>query len=162
MPQGDEEAGKVEEALRDGNQAVVADLDAAEVLQPGVGAFDFPAFAESAQLAFVFETAKTVVAAVGSDQPSSFCLPLDKTQKRPGGVGGPARDRIDPHSGIDRRCASRRSRRGHFCVRKRDRPEVHHGRPSIHRCTLRPRAQRRSSDGWAAEGTLQAAEAVPL
>jgi len=32
MPQGDEDAGEVEEALKDGNQAVVADLDAAEVL----------------------------------------------------------------------------------------------------------------------------------
>jgi len=58
----------VEEALKEGNQAVVADLDASEVLQPGVGAFDFPAFAVSAQLAFVFEAAMTVVAAVGSDQ----------------------------------------------------------------------------------------------
>jgi len=54
--------------LKDGNQAVVADLDASEILQPGVGAFDFPAFAVSAQLAFVFEAAMTVVAAVGSDQ----------------------------------------------------------------------------------------------
>ncbi len=68
MPQGDEEAGEVEESLKDSNQAVVADLDASEVLQPGVGAFDFPAFAVSAQLAFVFEAAMTVVAAVGSDQ----------------------------------------------------------------------------------------------
>ena len=51
MPQGDEEGGEVEGALKDGNQAVVADLDASEILQPGVGAFDFPAFAVSAQLA---------------------------------------------------------------------------------------------------------------
>jgi len=58
----------VEGALKDGNQAVVADLDASEILEPGVGAFDFPAFAVSAQLAFVFEAAMTVVAAVGSDQ----------------------------------------------------------------------------------------------
>jgi hypothetical protein len=43
MPQGDEEAGELEEALKDGIPTVVADLDAAEVLQPGVGAFDFPA-----------------------------------------------------------------------------------------------------------------------
>jgi hypothetical protein len=61
----------VEEALKDGNQVVVADLDASEVLQPGVGAFDFPAFAVSAQLALVFEAAMTVVAAVGSDQLSA-------------------------------------------------------------------------------------------
>jgi hypothetical protein len=32
MPQGDEDAGEVEGALKDGNQAVVANLDAAEVL----------------------------------------------------------------------------------------------------------------------------------
>ena len=57
MPQGDEEGGEVEGALKDGNQAVVADLDASEILEPGVGAFDFPAFAVSAQLAFVFEAA---------------------------------------------------------------------------------------------------------
>ena len=38
-----------------------------------VGAFDFPAFAVSAQLASVFEAAMTVVAAVGSDQ---FCAAL--------------------------------------------------------------------------------------
>jgi hypothetical protein len=64
MPQGDEDAGEVEDALKDGNQAVVANLVAAEVLQPRVGAFDFPAFAVSAQLAFVFKAAMTVVAAV--------------------------------------------------------------------------------------------------
>jgi hypothetical protein len=39
----DEEAGAVEEALKDSEDAVVADLDAAEVLQPCVGALDFPA-----------------------------------------------------------------------------------------------------------------------
>jgi hypothetical protein len=32
MPQSDEEAGEVEEALKDSENAVVADLDAAEVL----------------------------------------------------------------------------------------------------------------------------------
>jgi hypothetical protein len=37
MPQGDEEIGTVEEFLKDGEYAVVADLDAAEVLQPCVG-----------------------------------------------------------------------------------------------------------------------------
>jgi hypothetical protein len=93
MPQGDEEAGEVEEALKEGDQAVVADLDAAEVLQPGVGAFDFPAFAVSAQLAFVFEGAMTVVAAVGSDQ---FCAALFQpfaqriTDPNEEGTDGPA------------------------------------------------------------------------
>jgi hypothetical protein len=66
----------VEEALKDGNQALVADLDAAEVLQPGVGAFDFPGFAVSSQLAFVFEAAMTVVAAVGSDQLAAALFPF--------------------------------------------------------------------------------------
>jgi len=36
MPQGDEEAGEVEEALKHREDAVVADLDAAEVLQPAL------------------------------------------------------------------------------------------------------------------------------
>ena len=57
MPQGDEKAGAVEEALKHGEDAVVAHLDAAEVLQPGVGALDFPAFAVAAQFAFVFKAA---------------------------------------------------------------------------------------------------------
>ena len=65
MPQGDEEASEVKEALKDGEDAVVAHLDAAEVLQPCVSTFDFPAFAVAAQLAFVFEAA---VAAVLTEQ----------------------------------------------------------------------------------------------
>jgi hypothetical protein len=36
------QCGAVEKSLEDGEDAVVADLDAAEVLQPCVGAFDFP------------------------------------------------------------------------------------------------------------------------
>ena len=47
----------MEESLKDGKDAVIAHLDAAEVLQPGVGALDFPALAVSAQLAFVLEAA---------------------------------------------------------------------------------------------------------
>jgi hypothetical protein len=58
----------VEEALKDGEDAVVADLDAAEILQPCVGAFDFPALAVAAQLSEVFKTAMSVVASVRSDQ----------------------------------------------------------------------------------------------
>jgi hypothetical protein len=50
MPQRDEEASEVEESLKYVKAAVVADLDAAEILQPGVGALDFPALAVSAQL----------------------------------------------------------------------------------------------------------------
>ena len=68
MPQGDEEAGEVEEAVKDSEDAIVADLDASEVLQPCVGAFDFPAFAVAAQLSFVFKSAVSVVAAVRRDQ----------------------------------------------------------------------------------------------
>lgn len=61
MPQGNEETGEVEEALKDGEDAVVADLDAAEALQPSIGAFDFPAFTVAAQLAFIFKAAMAVV-----------------------------------------------------------------------------------------------------
>ncbi len=68
MPQGDEDAGVVEEALKESKEAVVADLDAAEVLQPSVGAFDFPALAVAAELSFIFKSAMAVVAAVGDDQ----------------------------------------------------------------------------------------------
>ena len=43
----------MEEALKDSDYAVIADLDAAEVLQPGIGALDFPTFAIASQLALV-------------------------------------------------------------------------------------------------------------
>src|SRR5271170_1091068 len=68
MPQGDEEASEVEKSLKDGQDAVVAYLNAAEVLQPGVGSFDFPALAVSAQLSFVLETSISDVFAVGDDE----------------------------------------------------------------------------------------------
>ena len=74
MPQGNEEAGAVEEGLKDGNQAVVADLDAAEVLQPGIGAFDFAASSIAPQLAFIFEVATPDMAARGSDQLCSSAM----------------------------------------------------------------------------------------
>src|ERR1700675_735565 len=70
MPQGDEEAGEMEEALKDGEYAVVSDLDAAKVLQPGIGALDFPASPITSQLAFVLEAAVADVAAIRSNQ---FC-----------------------------------------------------------------------------------------
>ncbi len=60
----------MEEALKHSEEAVVVDLDAAEVLQPGVGALDFPALAVAAELSFIFKSAMAVVAAVRSDQ---FC-----------------------------------------------------------------------------------------
>jgi hypothetical protein len=68
MPQGDEEAGEVEEALKHREDAVVADLDAAEVLQPGIGALDFPALSIAAKLAFVLESAIADVLSVGNNQ----------------------------------------------------------------------------------------------
>jgi hypothetical protein len=74
----------VEESLKDGEDAVVADLDAAEVLQPGVGAFDFPALAVAAELSFIFKSAMAVVAAVRSDQ---FCAaPFQPRAQRVGVV----------------------------------------------------------------------------
>src|ERR1700738_4244890 len=68
MPQGDEEAGEMEEAPKDREDAVVSDLDAAKVLQPGIGALDFPASPVASQLAFVFEAAVANVAAIRSNQ----------------------------------------------------------------------------------------------
>ena len=58
----------MEEALKHGEDAVVADLDAAEVLQPGVGALDFPALAVATQLAFVLESAVADVLSIGDNQ----------------------------------------------------------------------------------------------
>jgi hypothetical protein len=74
----------VEESLKDCEDAVVADLDAAEVLQPGVGAFDFPSLAVAAELSFIFKSAMAVVAAVRSDQ---FCAaPFQPRAQRVGVV----------------------------------------------------------------------------
>jgi len=58
----------VEEALKHCEDAVVSDLDAAEVLQPCVGALDFPALSVTTQLAFVFESAIADVLSVGDNQ----------------------------------------------------------------------------------------------
>ena len=74
MPQGDEETGEVEESLKHCEDAVVADLDAAEVLQPGVGTHDFPALAITAKLAFVLEPAIADVLSVGDNQLVPRCL----------------------------------------------------------------------------------------
>ena len=54
--------------MKYGKHAFVAHLDAAEVLQPGVGAFDFPALAVSVQLAFVLEATVADVLSVGNNQ----------------------------------------------------------------------------------------------
>jgi hypothetical protein len=63
----------MEEALKDGEYAVVSDLDAAKVLQPSVGALDFPSSSIASQLAFVLEAAVANVAAIRSNQ---FCPAL--------------------------------------------------------------------------------------
>jgi hypothetical protein len=63
----------MEEALKDGEYAVVSDLDAAKVLQPGIGALDFPAPPVASQLALVFESAIANIAAIRSNQ---FCPAL--------------------------------------------------------------------------------------
>src|ERR1035441_2847363 len=92
MPQGDEETGAVEESLKDGEDAVVADLDAAKVLQPCVGSFNFPALAVAAELSLIFKSATAVVAAVRSDQ---FCAaPLQPRAQRVG-VVKPTRNRSE-------------------------------------------------------------------
>src|ERR1700691_1402551 len=74
MPQGDEEAGAVEEALKDGEGAIVADLDASKVLQAGIGALDFPSSFVAAQFAFVLKAAVADVFAIGHDQLGSTRL----------------------------------------------------------------------------------------
>ncbi len=58
----------MEKSLKYGEDAVVAHLDTAEILQPGVGALDFPALSISAQLAFVVEAAVADVFSVGNNQ----------------------------------------------------------------------------------------------
>ena len=68
MPQGDDEASTVKEALVHAQDAVIAYLDTAEVLQPSIGALDFPAPPIAAELAFVFKAALFSAAQVGSDQ----------------------------------------------------------------------------------------------
>ncbi len=89
----------MEESLKDGEDAVVADLDAAEVLQPGVGAFDFPALAVAAELSLIFKSAMAVVAAVRSDR---FCAaPFQSRAQRVGVVAAigdhePRRERGRP------------------------------------------------------------------
>src|ERR1035437_2238868 len=68
MPQGDDEASTMKEALIHAQDAVIAYLDTAEVLQPSIGALDFPAPPIAAELAFVFKAALFSGAQVGSDQ----------------------------------------------------------------------------------------------
>ena len=62
------------EGLKDSEQAIVSDLDAAEVLQPGIGALDFPASSIASQLAFVFETTVANMAAIRNDQLDSASM----------------------------------------------------------------------------------------
>src|ERR1019366_9263881 len=68
MPQRDEDASKMKGSLEYGEDAVVAHLEAAEILQPGVGALDFPALAVASQLTFVLKATLANVLSVGNDQ----------------------------------------------------------------------------------------------
>ena len=68
MPQGDDEARNVEEALIDAQQAVVTHGESAEVAEPGIRAFDFPATFVAPQLASVVKRLVPFVPAVGSNQ----------------------------------------------------------------------------------------------
>lgn len=58
----------MEEALKESEDAIVAHLDAAKVLQPCIGAFDFPASSVAPQFAFVVEATVPDMAAIGCDQ----------------------------------------------------------------------------------------------
>ena len=58
----------MERSLEYGEDAVVAHLDSAEILQPGVGALDFPTLAVAAQLAVVLKATVATVLSVGNDQ----------------------------------------------------------------------------------------------
>jgi hypothetical protein len=64
----------VEESLKHRKDAVVAHLNATEVLQPGVDTFDFPALAITAKLAFVLEPAITDFFSVGTVNSVPRCL----------------------------------------------------------------------------------------
>jgi hypothetical protein len=76
MPQGDDQASEMIKALKHGENTVISDMDATEILQPGVGAFDFPAFPIAAQLAFVLKAAATDVFSVGT------CNSVSRLRKR--------------------------------------------------------------------------------
>jgi hypothetical protein len=58
----------MKKAVKHGEDAVISDLDAAEILQPGVGAFDFSTFPIASQLAFVLKAPVADVFAVGDNQ----------------------------------------------------------------------------------------------
>ena len=68
MPQGDEETGEVDEPLEHCEDAVVSDQHAAEVLEPGVGALEFPTSSVTTQLRFVFKSAVAGVFSLGDNQ----------------------------------------------------------------------------------------------
>ena len=82
MPQGDNQASTVKEALEHTEDAVITDLNTTKVLQPSVGTLDFPASSITAQLAFVLERAANPAAAIGYDQFRSSAQ-----QTSPQGIG---------------------------------------------------------------------------
>jgi len=68
MPQGDDKASAMKEALEHTEDAVITDLDTTKVLKPCVGALDFPASSITAQLAFVLERPANPAPAIRYDQ----------------------------------------------------------------------------------------------
>src|SRR5260370_15120421 len=78
MPERNQQTRAVHKAEIHRQNAVVSHVHATEVLHPCDGAFDFPAFAVTPQLAFVFVAPQHAVAAVGSnpiDAASAHVLP---------------------------------------------------------------------------------------
>ncbi len=58
----------MEKSLKHCEDAVVSDLDAAEVLQPGIGALDFSTLSVTTQLSFVLESAVAYVLSIENNQ----------------------------------------------------------------------------------------------
>ena len=80
----------MEKSFEYGEDAIVAHLDAAEVLQPGVGALDFPALAVASKLAFVLEATIANIASVGNDQLRT--LPFQSPSQRIGVIAAVGND----------------------------------------------------------------------
>ena len=70
--EADGDAGEVDEGLVDAAVVFVPDDEAAELLEPGDGAFDFPAAAVTTKLAAVLGLWTNATAPVGTDQVPAF------------------------------------------------------------------------------------------
>jgi hypothetical protein len=75
MPQEDDEAGEMEHAEEIGFVKFPASHQSAEVVEPGLQAFDFPAAAVAAQFAAVLGALPATVVLVGRDEPDAMILP---------------------------------------------------------------------------------------